>query len=82
MTANASTAVIRQWARAQGMAVGDRGRLSPQVLDAYSASQRRSAPAPAVSKTNKKRGHAQLRVTVRPMPGATGTARTIAARAA
>lgn len=30
-----STAVIRDWARAQGLIVGDRGRLSPQVLDAY-----------------------------------------------
>ena len=84
MTANASTAFIRQWARAQGMTVGDRGRLSPQVLHAYSAShsQHRPASAPTVRKTNKKRDRAQLRVPVRPLPGATGTARTIAARAA
>ncbi len=35
MRSNASTAVIRQWAREQGIAVGDRGRLAPAVLAAY-----------------------------------------------
>ena len=27
--------MIRLWARAQGLTVGERGRLSPQVLHAY-----------------------------------------------
>lgn len=38
MTAATSTSVIRQWARAQGLTVGDRVRLTPQVLDAYATS--------------------------------------------
>ena len=38
MTAPASTAVIRQWARDNGLPVGDRGRLSPQLLSAFASS--------------------------------------------
>ena len=32
-----TTAELRAWARAQGMDVGDRGRLSPQVRQAWDA---------------------------------------------
>ena len=39
MTVPASTSEIRHWARAQGMSVGDRGRLSPEILTAYAESQ-------------------------------------------
>ncbi|MBW3638774.1 MAG: Lsr2 family protein [Actinobacteria bacterium] len=34
MTATAAPAVIRQWARRQGIEVGDRGRLAPEVIAA------------------------------------------------
>jgi hypothetical protein len=40
------TADIRRWARAAGLAVGDRGRLSPDVIAAYNDAQ---AEAPASS---------------------------------
>jgi hypothetical protein len=46
MRANASTAVIRQWARQQGLAVGDRGRLAPAVLEAYESQAPPTAPEP------------------------------------
>jgi hypothetical protein len=36
---NPSTAEVRQWARARGYAVGDRGRLSPNLVAAYLADQ-------------------------------------------
>jgi hypothetical protein len=85
MTTEASTAVIRQWARGQGMTVGDRGRLSPQLVDAYAASQGsvRQAPARAAADAPARPGSSlRLRVPVRPKPGATGNARTVAARTA
>jgi hypothetical protein len=34
-----STADVRQWARSRGYAVGDRGRLSPTLVEAYLADQ-------------------------------------------
>lgn len=37
---------VRAWARAQGLPVGDRGRLSPDLVDAYLAEQGAPAPAP------------------------------------
>ena len=84
MTVAACTSVIRQWARAVGLTVGDRGRLSPQVLDAYANShdqiEQSAAPA-ATTATQVSRG-AGLRIGVRPVPGATGNRRTISARAA
>lgn len=39
MTVAASTSEIRHWARGQGMTVGDRGRLPPEILTVYAASQ-------------------------------------------
>lgn len=35
MAVSATTAEIRQWARAGGLPVGDRGRLSPDLVAAY-----------------------------------------------
>ncbi len=43
---NPSTAQVRQWARSHGYAVGDRGRLSPNLVAAYLADQRRSGSRP------------------------------------
>ena len=40
-----TTAELRAWARAQGMDVGDRGRLSPQVRAAWDAAHA-ATPAP------------------------------------
>jgi hypothetical protein len=84
MTIATSTAVIRQWARAQGLTVGDRGRLSPQLLDAYATSHdqiNQSADSAATTATQVSH-KAGLRIGVRPAPGATGNMRTISARAA
>ena len=86
MTAPASTAVIRQWARDNGLTVGDRGRLSPQLLSAYASSgisklkattedKPASKPVPAASRQVR-----AVRVAVRPTPGATGIAHKVAAR--
>jgi hypothetical protein len=43
-----STADIRRWAQAAGLAVGDRGRLSPDVVAAYHEAH---AKAPASAAT-------------------------------
>ena len=86
MTAPASTAVIRQWARDNGLTVGDRGRLSPQLLSAYANSgtskpkeTTKSKPASAPDQSPRRQIRA-VRVSVHPTPGATGIARTVAAR--
>lgn len=78
--------MIRQWARDNGMPVGDRGRLSPQLLAAFAGSgtskpqakgddKRASAPV----QTPRRQGRA-VRVSVHPTPGATGIAHKVAAR--
>ena len=80
------TAVIRQRARDNGLPVGDRGRLSPQLLSAYANSGSSKpqvtikdglASAPAPAPRRQARG---VRVAVRPTPGATGIAHKVAAR--
>jgi len=88
MTAAATAAEIRHWARTQGMTVGDRGRLSPEILTAYAASQNpaqqptaQPAPtAPSVPTTRAAEASSRSRARVRPVPGATGITRTISAR--
>jgi hypothetical protein len=42
-----STSQVRQWAREQGVQVGDRGRLPADLVAAYLTAHRRSSPAPA-----------------------------------
>lgn len=83
MTAPTSTAVIRQWARDNGLPVGDRGRLSPELLTAYagSSSAKPSPTAPKVSAAGRRKASVAVRVPVQPTPGATGIAHKIAARA-
>lgn len=54
MTAPASTAVIRQWARDNGLPVGDRGRLSPQLLSAFASSGTSKPKAATKSATKTK----------------------------
>ena len=85
MTAPTSTAVIRQWARDNGLPVGERGRLSPELLSAY-ANSSRATPAPPKAKiaaptraaTRQARG--PLNIPIQPTPGATGLAHKITAR--
>ena len=83
MTTATSTSVIRLWARAQGLTVGDRGRLSPQVLDAYAKGHAKLWPAagPEPMKATTAAPDAGLRIGVSPVPGAKGNTRTIKARA-
>ena len=84
MTTATSTSVIRLWARAQGLTVGERGRLSPQVLDAYATSHAKLRPSttPEPMKATTFAPGAGLRIGVSPVPGAKGNTRTISARAA
>jgi hypothetical protein len=84
MRSNASTAVIRQWARQQGIAVGDRGRLAPAVLAAYQSKasatasvheEERLVDARATTLTT-----GGYRIAPSPVSGATGTGRRVRAR--
>ena len=86
MTAHVSPAVIRQWARNNGLTVGERGRLSPQIRAAYATCigssvadvprAARSAAGPA------QRAPGAVLIRVRPAPGATGIGHQVAARSA
>ena len=86
MTAPSSTAVIRQWARDNGLPVGDRGRLSPQLLSAYASSgtsrpkATTKAKLAAAPRQGPRRPAGAVRVAIHPTPGATGIARKVAAR--
>lgn len=83
MTAPVSTAVIRQWARNNDLTVGERGRLSPQVLTAYASAgpSRPDAPLPGSALPRQaQRGQGVVAVRVRPTPGATGVGRRVVAR--
>ena len=84
MTTATPTSVIRLWARAQGLTVGERGRLSPQVPDAYATGHARLRPstAPEPMKATTVAPGAGLRIGASPVPGAKGNTRTIMARAA
>ena len=84
MTTATSTSVIRLWARAQGLTVGERGRLSPQVLHAYATGHAKppTSAAPEPMKATTAAPDAGLRIGVSPVPGAQGNTRTISARAA
>ena len=93
MSKNASTAVIRHWAREQGLLVGDRGRLSPDVLAAYAdraagAANEAAGTATATAYTPTETTAAAsavprdgYRVAASPVPGATGISRRVRAAA-
>jgi Lsr2 len=49
------TAAIRQWARANGQAVSDRGRISKVVMEAYENRDSVSAPAEAAAPAKRSR---------------------------
>ncbi len=83
----ATSAVIRQWARENGIAVGVRGRLSPDVLAAYETAragqtsqaahaveEALAAPAPDAG------AYPGMRVAARPAVGAVESSRRIQAR--
>ena len=78
--------MIRQWARDNGLPVGDRGRLSPELLTAYagSSSAKPSPAAPKLSapaRAGRRKATLAVHVPIQPTPGATGIAHKIAARA-
>jgi hypothetical protein len=86
MTASTSPAVIRQWARDQGIVVGDRGRLPPAVVTAYE-NQNEVTPARDVSLEEvvdraPTAASGAFRISARPMIGATGTRRRVSATTA
>lgn len=82
MTTHSSTSVIRQWARDQGLAVGDRGRLAPEVLEAYRSGQADAVAAPpakpALAPSRSTGGTFQIKP--RPSSGATGMSRRVRVR--
>lgn len=85
MTASTSTAVIRQWARDNGLPVGERGRLSPELTNAYvhstaAAPEASGAESPAPARAARRRPAGVIHIPVQPTPGATGMARKVAAR--
>jgi hypothetical protein len=80
MTANASTAVIRQWARQQGLAVGDRGRLAPAVLEAYRSQASATAAEPQRARGPGARATGGYRIAPSPASGANGMGRRVRAR--
>jgi len=49
------TAAIRQWARANGQSVSDRGRISRAVLEAYGNRDQNPVPAEPAAPTRKSR---------------------------
>lgn len=44
---NGDASLIREWARTNGIAVGERGRLNPSVIEAFNAAQ--TAPVEPVA---------------------------------
>lgn len=85
VTVPSSAAVVRQWARDNGLPVGDRGRLSPELLTAYAASgsPKPGATSPkltAPARASRRRASLAVRVLVQPTPGAIGIAHRVAAR--
>jgi hypothetical protein len=88
MMTTASTADIRRWARSEGLVVGDRGRLSPDVVAAYQAGlvERPTVPGASAEVAVPEKPAdwppgGQLRIAVRPIPGAQGAGRRVRARA-
>jgi hypothetical protein len=77
-------AVIRQWAREQGIAVGDRGRLAPAVLAAFKSEASTTAPPRRGAGLASGRGTAPstggYRIAASPVSGATGKGRRVRAR--
>lgn len=87
MTATDSPPVIRQWARDNGFSVGDRGRLSPDVLTAYAGREAdvggsaKAVLAADLPDVPQRFAAGRLQLAVRPKPGATGISRRVRARA-
>lgn len=81
MASSASTPLIRAWAREQGMAVGDRGRLSPDVLAAFEASALVTQPATGGGETSRRASTTKdFRIASAPLSGATNTSHRVRAR--
>lgn len=81
MATTAAPAGIRQRARDNGIAVGDRGRLGPDVVAAYQEASAHAAAVPATAKrvsTSSSSG-GQSRIKVLPAPSATGIAHRVRA---
>jgi hypothetical protein len=53
-TTSPKSSDVRQWARSKGIDVGERGRLSPDVLAAYSAAHGGATVKPTAKKTTRK----------------------------
>lgn len=86
----ADTAAVRQWAREQGYPVGDRGRLSPDLVRAYEAAtgaQSGAAPAgpparrPAAGRGAGGRGTGQRSADLEPQSSARAASGVKAGRA-
>jgi hypothetical protein len=73
------TAVVRQWAKARGLTVGDRGRLAPQLFEAYAAEVEASANVETAAVVSE-RPQAPPTGTPRPPGTKPAAARTVRAR--
>ena len=90
MSKVASASVVRQWARDNGLKVGDRGRLAPEVYVAFTAAaegdeqEAVAASAEGIQPALPSRAVAALevplRISTQPRPGASGVSRTVSAR--
>ncbi len=83
MNSDASTAVIRQWARERGIAVGDRGRLAPAVLAAYNSVASATSPereGARLTGTRPTPTTGGYRIAAFPVSSATGASRQVRAR--
>jgi hypothetical protein len=80
MTKTLSTSELREWARKNGFAVGDRGRLPAQVHKAWTEASRRPKASTSRRRTNSEAA-APSRATRKPTTGAGQTQDIIALQA-
>jgi hypothetical protein len=73
---------VRQWARQNGLEVGERGRLSPDVLEAYAKAHGGAVPVKAAAKRPAKNAAKKTARTTTARKAAASTATSTATSAA
>lgn len=54
-SSNSNTSAVREWAKAQGMEVSERGRIPADVQEAYDAAQKGGTTTKKAASSNRKR---------------------------